>query len=145
MQRRLKEKSISGMRIVRGYSGFTILELMVVIIIVGVLAAIAFSVYTNFINNAKVTVAMSTLNHAGKALAIFNIDHNSYPASIDFSSCVDGQGNMVFTSELCDQIKKDLVSPIENYSISPTGFILTARAKDNKHTLLTLTESSTTK
>ena len=143
MRRSLNGKSISGIKIMRGCFGFTILELIVVIIIIGIIAAIALSIYNNFINNAKVTVAISTLDNARKTLTDYNVDHGGYPASIDFSSCVDGQGNIVFHSGICDQIKKDLVNP--SYSTSPTGYLLTAKAKDNKQTLLTLTESNITK
>lgn len=109
----------------------------------GIFAGIAFYIYTSYISKAEVTVATSTLNNVKKTLTTFNLDNGKYPASINFPSCVDEQGHTVFPSMLCDQIKEDLYS-IESYSGSGTGYILTARAKDPKHTLLTLTESNIT-
>jgi Tfp pilus assembly protein PilE len=113
------------------------LELVVVLIILAVLMTIATSIYFNYINKAKVTVSISILDTVSKTLESYLLDNNKYPESIDFTSCVDEQGNVVFISSFCDQIKEDLYS-IESYSISGTSYILTARAGDNNHTLLTL-------
>jgi len=138
MRRSLKDKSISGMRIVQRCSGFTILELVVVLIIMAVLMTIATSIYFNYINKAKFTVSISILDTVSKTLESYYLDNNKYPESIDFTSCVDENGHMVFLSGFCNQIKEDLYS-VESYSISGTSYVLTARAGDNKHTLLTLT------
>ena len=131
------------MRTVQGCSGFTIIELVVVLIILAVLITIATSIYFNYLGQAKITVANSVLDNAGKTLLNFEMDKGSYPASIDFTSCADDQGRMVFPSGLCDQMKEEFYS-IESYSLSGKGYVLTVRAKDNKLTLLTLTEGKIT-
>lgn len=41
--------------------GFTLIEIMVVIIMVGILAAIALPIYTSYVNRARVSEAVSTL------------------------------------------------------------------------------------
>ena len=41
--------------------GFTLIEVMVVIIMVGILAAIAVPIYTNYVHRARVSEAISTL------------------------------------------------------------------------------------
>lgn len=41
--------------------GFTLIEVMVVIIMVGILAAIALPIYTNYVRRARVSEAVSTL------------------------------------------------------------------------------------
>jgi Tfp pilus assembly protein PilE len=119
------------------------IELITAIAIIGILAGIAFYIYTSYISKAEVTVAVSTLDNVKKTLMTFNLDNGKYPVSINFSGCLDEQGHTVFPSMLCDQIKEDFYS-IESYSSSDTGYVLTARAKDTKHTLLTLTESNIT-
>jgi Tfp pilus assembly major pilin PilA len=117
---------------------------MTVIAIMAVLIIITFSIYTRYINKARVTVAVSALVNVKKTLTAFNLENGKYPVNIDFSSCADEHGRTVLPSMLCDQIKEDLVYPIESYSISGTGYVLTARAKDADHTLLTLTENNLT-
>lgn len=143
MRRSLKDKSISGMRTVQGCCGFTMIELMVVIGIMTILAAIALFIYNDSISKARVTVANSVLDNAGKTLLNYEMDKGRYPASIDFTSCSDDQGSMVFPPVLCSQMKEDLYS-IESYSLNDTSYVLTVRARDNKHTLLTLTEGKIT-
>lgn len=123
-------------------SGFTIIELLVVLFILIVLAAIAISIYTNYISKARITVATSVLDSAGKALTDYQMDNGTYPGSINFASCVNEEGQRVFSSGLCDQIKEETYS-IE-YSTSGASYTITARAKDTKHTVLTLIDSKIT-
>ena len=143
MRRRLKDKLISGIRIVRGCSGFTIIEILVSMIILAILMTIATSIYLKYISTARVTVANSVLDNAGKTLLSYQMDKGRYPVSIDFTSCVDDQGLMVFPSGLCGQMKEELYS-VESYTLNDKSYVLTARARDNKHTLLTLTDGKIT-
>jgi Tfp pilus assembly protein PilE len=143
MRRRIKGKSISGIRIGRGCSGLTITELAIALVVLVVLITISIHIYTNYISKARVTVANSVLDNAGKTFLSYQMDKGRYPASIDFTSCVDDQRLMVFAPGLCDQMKEELYS-IESYSLSNTSYVLTVRARDNKHTLLTLTEGKIT-
>ena len=142
MRRRLKDKLISGIRIVRGCSGFTIIEILVSMIILAILMTIATSIYLKYISTARVTVANSVLDNAGKTLLSYQMDKGRYPVSIDFTSCVDDQGLMVFPSGLCGQMKEELYSI--DYSLNGASYVLTVRARDNKHTLLTLTDGKIT-
>lgn len=143
MRRRLKNKSISGMRIVRGFSGLTITELAIALVVLAVLITIGIHIYTNYISKARVIVANSVLDNAGKTLLSYQMDKGKYPASIDFTNCVDDQGHMVFPPVLCDQMKEEFYS-IKSYSLSDTSYVLAVQARDNKHTLLTLTEGKIT-
>ena len=59
-------------RILKSRLGFTMIELMVVVIIVGVLAAIAIPIYSKYVKNARVTEATGRLGDllaAAKAYA----------------------------------------------------------------------------
>jgi len=131
------------MQTVRGCSGLTITALATALVLLAVLITIAINIYTNYISKARVTVAHSVLDNAGKILLSYQMDKGSYPASIDFINCVDDQERMVFPSVFCSQMKEEFYS-IESYSLIGTSYILTVRAKDNKHTLLTLTEGKIT-
>lgn len=137
MRRRIKKNPISVIRIIRGCSGFTLNELIVILMVICILIAIASFIYGNYISKARLTVAISTLSYAQKSLTSYNLDNNKYPDSIDFTSCVDEQGRTVFPSNLCDQMKDDLSA--KNYVNSAPTYILTARANDKNQTLLTMT------
>ena len=139
MGKNIKEKPTSGIRIIRGLSGITIMQLIIALIILVVLILIATKIYSSYINTAKVTVARGMLDDAGKALFDYQLGNGSYPASIDFTGCTDEDGRSVFSTSLCKQMKEELYS-IESYVIVSTAYALTVRAKDNKHTLLTLKE-----
>ena len=103
----------------------------------------AISIYVNYIDKAKIAVAYSILDNAGKTLISHQMDNGSYPASIDFTNCTDDQGRTVFPSGLCDQTKKELYSI--DYSFNGQSYILNVQALDKHHTLLTLTESNITR
>lgn len=62
--------------------GFTMIELMVVVVIVGVLAAIAVPIYGKYVKNSRVTEATSRIGEivtAAKAWAMENQDASGNP------------------------------------------------------------------
>lgn len=79
MSRRLKK--MLGRR-----SGFTLIELMVVMLIVGILAAIAIPQFTGQAERAKQGKARADLKTIGTALEMYYIDNNELPDtdSLDF-------------------------------------------------------------
>ena len=66
---------------------FTIVELLVVIVVIGILAAITIVSYTGISSKATVSSLQSDLSSAKKQLALYYVDHNTYPASINNSNC----------------------------------------------------------
>lgn len=146
MRRKTEGKITYLIRIMQRRSGFTLVELIIAMIVLLILALIAFNVYTQYISKAKITVAESTLAHVRDNLNLFSLDNGKYPESINFTDCVDENSRAVFSQVFCDQLKEDLYS-IEKYSYIPESnkYILTARAKDSKHTLITVTPDKLTK
>ncbi len=124
----------------RDFSGITILQLVIALIILAVLITIATKIYISYISMAEVTVARGVIDDAGKTLFDYQMANGSYPASIDFTGCTDEEGQKVFPSNLCDRMRKELYS-IEDYSTTGSNYVLKVRAKDSKHTLLTLSEN----
>ncbi len=62
--------------------GFTMVELMVVVVIVGVLAAVAVPLYGKYVKNARVTEATAKIGEvvtASKAWAVENSDNQGRP------------------------------------------------------------------
>lgn len=132
----------SGSR--KSSSGFTLIELLVVVAIIGALAAIALPMYRNYVDKAKVTVSISTLDSIRKNFESFHIDYQQYPAKpINLTSGLDAGNRSVFSNMLLEQINDDLTNVI--YNTATDGYILTANAKDNKQTALTLTPTAISK
>ena len=59
--------------------GFTLLELMVVIVIIGVLAALIAPKVLEKVGQAKVTAAKSDINNLMNALKMYKLDNGRYP------------------------------------------------------------------
>ncbi|MFH1742355.1 MAG: prepilin-type N-terminal cleavage/methylation domain-containing protein [bacterium] len=60
---------------------FTLIELLIVVAIIGILAAIAVPNFLNARLRAKVTRAYSDMGSLGKALDMYFLDHNDFPTS----------------------------------------------------------------
>jgi prepilin-type N-terminal cleavage/methylation domain-containing protein len=63
-------------------SGFTIVELLIVIVVIGILAAISIVAYNGIQNRAQLAKAQSDMNGAVKKIEISNADTSTYPNSI---------------------------------------------------------------
>ena len=67
--------------------GFTIVELLVVIVVIGILATITIVSYTGIQQKAVVASLTSDLDNASKQLKLYQIDHSVYPTSLNASNC----------------------------------------------------------
>ncbi len=65
--------------------GFTLVELMVTIVIIGVLAAVAVPRYTDIIYKARVTEIPTTISLIETKLGTYHAEHNKYPVCIEQS------------------------------------------------------------
>ena len=61
--------------------GFTLLELMVVIVIIGVLAALIAPSVLHHVSDAKITAAKTDINTVMNQLKIYKLDNGRYPSS----------------------------------------------------------------
>lgn len=68
-------------------SGFTIVELLVVIVVIGVLAAITVVSYTGISQKAIIASLQSDLSNASKRLKMYQVEHGQYPTSLDSNYC----------------------------------------------------------
>lgn len=64
----------------RGVQGFTLIELMVVLVIIGVLAALIVPNVLDRADDARVTAARTDVNNLMQALKLYRLDNQRYPA-----------------------------------------------------------------
>jgi general secretion pathway protein G len=64
-------------------AGFTLLELMIVMVVIGLLAAIAIPSYTNNVRNAKEAVLKEDLHTMRVAIDSYTVDKQKAPQSLD--------------------------------------------------------------
>ncbi|MDD5746441.1 MAG: type II secretion system protein [Candidatus Omnitrophica bacterium] len=121
----------------RKQSGFTLIELMVAVIIVGVLAAIAIPGYLNLQERAKASKALATLNDIRTALNVYR----------------DRDANQVYTNNIATL---QAVNPfpandgdwaytvaLYNIGSEPRGYRITATRTEGTHATNTIVMDQT--
>jgi general secretion pathway protein G len=63
-------------------SGFTLLELLIVVAIIATLAAIAMPAYSSYIERVRIEVAIQDINQISKGLLAFKIDNDRFPDTL---------------------------------------------------------------
>lgn len=66
--------------------GFTIVELLIVIVIIGILAALVVVAYNGIQNRAYDTTVRTDLNNVGKKIKLYLIDNGTAPTGAQLSS-----------------------------------------------------------
>ena len=59
--------------------GFTLIELMIVVAIIGILAAVAIPAFMSYINNGKASEASIRLNEIAKGMKAYYVTNSGYP------------------------------------------------------------------
>lgn len=67
--------------------GFTIVELLIVIVVIGILAAITIVSYTGINQRATVTSLQSDLTNASQQMKAYQVLYGSYPTALDGNNC----------------------------------------------------------
>ncbi len=76
-------RKVRGLPALRARSGFTLVELVVVMFLLGVLAAMAVTVYFKFIYKTRETVAISHIHRIIKAQELYRTDNDTYTDDFD--------------------------------------------------------------
>jgi prepilin-type N-terminal cleavage/methylation domain-containing protein len=94
-------------------SGFTIVELLIVIVVIAILAAITIVAYNGIQNRARASAAQSATSQTAKKIALYAVDHSDqYPVSLSEAGITDTEG-MQYTgggASYCVTVTKQAVS-----------------------------------
>lgn len=66
-----------------GSKGFTVVELLIVIVVIGILAAITIVSYNGIVSQSRVSAAKASLNSISKKLEIYRINNSAFPTASD--------------------------------------------------------------
>jgi len=69
------------MRKLTARSGFTIVELLIVVVVIGILAAITIVAYNGIQGRARDSARLNDINGLKKALSLYKIDNGVFPAT----------------------------------------------------------------
>ena len=75
--------------------GFTLIELMIVVAIIGILAAIAIPAYQDYITRSKVTELVTAADACKASVSEYYQSQNTFPADISASGCATASSQYV--------------------------------------------------
>lgn len=109
--------------------GFTLIEVMIVTLIVGILAALAYPAYQDYVREARRAEAKSELLRLAQVQTKWRVSNISYAAPVDVSSDVSQYYNFALNGD------------VNTFTITATG--KNGQQNDNGCSVLTVDETAT--
>ena len=122
---------------IRDKAGFSLVELMIVIVIIGVLAAVAVPIYNNNVTKARMSEADASLGSIRTQLRVHYGENGEYPTSDEY--VIGASWNDIKSGELTGSYFTD--SSFTYVSADGASFTLTCAAGDVLNSNRTLNQS----
>jgi len=137
-QHREHNSTSIGKTAISAMHGFTLTEILIVLAILGILAAIAVPSYGLYVESAKLSASIAILDSVKLDMEGYREHHDAYPADINFTDFTDPDGNPVITSMTNDYLHSKMFS-WDSYVVAGTSYTIIVKAADKNHTIITLT------
>jgi len=121
--------------LMRRQRGLTIIELMLVVMLIGILAAIALPAYSNYQEKVKVAQAVTDISAMGAKLEAFWEDAREYPDTLGalFPGAKDPWGNAYVYTRLSDKGAKGKARKDHKLNPINSHFDLFSMGKDGTY------------
>lgn len=121
----------------RGLKGFTIVELLIVIVVIGILAAISIVAYGSIQANARYSAYRSDIQSINKAILMYHTENGYYPGTATASCSTNqstGTGNFIPGSPAITPKYIPNIPDVINYSAGQNyyAYCWTANGADYK-------------
>ncbi|NKF23916.1 pilin [Solimonas marina] len=107
--------------------GFTLIELMIVVAIIGILAAIAIPAYQDYITRSKVTELVTAADACKTSVAEYFASQATLPTTTDAAGCSSNSTQYITSLSVGTG---GVITVASNISSAPGNFVLTPSSTD---------------